>query len=199
MFPPITSYFPNLPAPVHPVATASVAVAPVDPTAEAARRAEIATNAFAWHKQQADAGSAYAQYQMGMHYLNGDIVPKDLAIAREWFLKSAKQGNDDAYEKLKSLDFPETVRAADGRVLQSTSAHADFMTQSGHPKGNPGFVIDYKTAIAAGGSDAPENMQWVILGDARKAEKWEELSAASTVASAAPKSSAESESVSAAR
>jgi TPR repeat protein len=173
MFPSVTSYYPKMAT--TPAAAAPVAAAPVDPEVAAARKATNAANALAWHKEQAEAGSAYGQFQMGLHYLNGDGVPKDLGIARGWFLKSAKQGNDDAYEKLKNLDFPETVNAADGRVIQSNSAHTDFMAQTGHPKGNPGFVIDYKTPVAAGGSDAPNNMQWAILSDARKTEKWDEL------------------------
>jgi TPR repeat protein len=191
MFPSVTSYYPKVATPTQPAtAVAPVAAAPVDPEVEAARKSTNAAKALAWQKEQAEAGSAYGQFQMGMHYMNGDGVTKDLGIARGWFLKSAKQGNDDAYEKLKNLDFPETVHAADGRVIQSNSARTDFMAQTGHPKGNPGFVIDYKTPIVGGGSDAPDNMQWAILADARKAEKWDELEPQAvdpaTVANTAP-------------
>jgi hypothetical protein len=204
MFPSVTSYYPKMATPTQPgTAVAPVAAAPVDPEVEAARKATNSAKALAWQKEQAEAGSAYGQFQMGMHYMNGDGVSKDLGIARGWFLKSARQGNDDAYEKLKNLDFPETVHASDGRVIQSNSAHTDFMAQTGHPKGNPGFVINYKTPIATGGADTPDNMQWAILGDARKSEKWDELEPQAvdpaTVASTEPaKSSSDSSADSAA-
>jgi Sel1 repeat len=177
LFPPITSYYPPLPYPLTNKTHVAAAAAPLDPEAEAKRKAELAARTLTWHREQAEQGSAYGQYQMGMHYLNGDGVPKDLQRARDWFLKSAKQGNDDAYQKLKNLDYPSTVQGADGQVLQSASAHTEFMTQSGYAKGRLGYVIDHKTPISAGGSDTPDNLQWAKIADARKNEKWDDLEA----------------------
>lgn len=40
---------------------------------------------------------------MGLHYLNGDGVPKDVEKARDMFSKAASQGNTDASAELAKL------------------------------------------------------------------------------------------------
>lgn len=42
--------------------------------------------------EQAEAGDAQSQYQVGLAYLYGTDVPKDYAKAAEWFSKSNEQG-----------------------------------------------------------------------------------------------------------
>ena len=37
----------------------------------------------------------------------------------------------------------------------------------------PGYVIDHIKALACGGADAPENMQWQTVEDAKAKDKWE--------------------------
>lgn len=37
----------------------------------------------------------------------------------------------------------------------------------------PGYVIDHIKALACGGADAPENMQWQTREDAKAKDKWE--------------------------
>jgi len=36
-----------------------------------------------------------------------------------------------------------------------------------------GYVIDHIKALACGGADAPENMQWQTAEDAKSKDKWE--------------------------
>jgi hypothetical protein len=163
--PPLTNYFP--PVPVLPVAVSPS----LTPEQQAARKAETAAKVLAWHQEQAANGSAYAQYQMGLHYLNGEGVEKNVAIAMEWFLKSARQGNDEAYEKLKNVDYAE---APDGSG-ENPTARKDFMKQSGHPERRPGYVIEYNIPLADEGRYSADNMNWVKIEDARKTEKWDEL------------------------
>jgi hypothetical protein len=163
---PLTNYFP--PVPPLPVTVAR----PLTPEQEAAKKAETAAKVLAWHQEQANNGSPYAQYQMGLHYLNGEGVEKNTATAREWFLKSARQGNDEAYEKFKNLDYAE---APDGSGDNPT-ARKDFMKQSGHPDGRPGYVIEFNVPLESGGRYSADNMNWVKIEDARKNEKWDELS-----------------------
>lgn len=54
--------------------------------------------------QQAEKGSGYAQYQMGLRYLQGRGVVLDAAKGREWLEKAAQNGNADAERKLKALN-----------------------------------------------------------------------------------------------
>ena len=54
-----------------------------------------------------------------------------------------------------------------GRFIRSSSARARFMRQSGYARGRPGYVVDHIIALACGGSDSPENMQWQTIAEAR--------------------------------
>ena len=58
-----------------------------------------------WQMDRAEKGSDPAQYSLGMRYLEGKGVPKDLKKARKWLTESAKQGNADAKKAL--ADHPE--------------------------------------------------------------------------------------------
>ncbi len=37
----------------------------------------------------------------------------------------------------------------------------------------PGYVIDHIKALACGGTDAPENMQWQSIAEGKAKDKWE--------------------------
>ena len=58
-----------------------------------------------YQKQRAEEGSATSQYDLGMRYLKGDGLEKDLKLARTWLSKSAEGGNNQAKEKLLELDI----------------------------------------------------------------------------------------------
>ncbi len=58
---------------------------------------------LAFHQELADKGDPYGEYKMGMHYLNGEGVPKDLEKARDMFSKASAQGNKDAATELSNL------------------------------------------------------------------------------------------------
>ena len=47
---------------------------------------------FAETKKNADAGKAYAQYNLGLIYAQGEGVPKNDAEAVKWYRKAAEQG-----------------------------------------------------------------------------------------------------------
>lgn len=83
------------------------ALTPVE--AEAAKNAaekkkqQTMAATFTFHKSLADKGDARGQYCMGLHYLKGEGVDPDRATAKDYFEKSAAQGNDDAKEELAKL------------------------------------------------------------------------------------------------
>ena len=68
---------------------------------------------------------------------------------------------------------------ADARIKRDHKAVAEFKRSNpcpstGKPRGAcPGWVVDHRTALACGGSDAPANMQWQTVADAKAKDKWE--------------------------
>lgn len=52
-------------------------------------------------RKMAEAGNVKAQFHLGNCYYEGKGVTKDLAKAKEWWMKAAKQGNQSAKENLK--------------------------------------------------------------------------------------------------
>jgi TPR repeat protein len=57
-----------------------------------------------WQMERAEKGSDPAQYALGMRYLNGDGVEKDLEKAKKWLSEAAKNGNADARKKLPEIE-----------------------------------------------------------------------------------------------
>lgn len=68
---------------------------------------------------------------------------------------------------------------AEARIKRSQSAKIEFKHQhpcpaNGARKGPcKGYVIDHKIALACGGPDRPENMQWQTVAEGKKKDKWE--------------------------
>ena len=71
------------------------------------------------------------------------------------------------------------VSDADARIKRSTKAkHAFEKTtpcpSTGQQKGScPGYIIDHIIPLACGGADAPSNMQWQTIQDAKTKDNWE--------------------------
>jgi len=83
--------------------TALRKTSPAKQTAEETER-----KVLEFQKQQAEKGSGYAQYEMGLRYLEGRGVEQDTAKGREWLEKAAQNGNSDAQRKLKALEATAT-------------------------------------------------------------------------------------------
>jgi hypothetical protein len=70
-------------------------------------------------------------------------------------------------------------RGADGHEHRSTSAKDHFKKEhpcpsTGATSGScPGYVIDHIVPLKRGGPDAPINMQWQTIEDAKAKDKWE--------------------------
>jgi len=67
------------------------------------KKAEAEVAKLKFDQDQAEDGKDLYQYRLGMRYLKGEGVEKDLAKAREWLKKSADQGNQDAAKQLAKL------------------------------------------------------------------------------------------------
>lgn len=81
------------------------------------------------------------------------------------------------------------IRAALMACLVATSAHAEYHRSKAalrtfvnleacpatgqHRLLCPGYVIDHIKALACGGADAPENMQWQTVAEGKAKDRWE--------------------------
>jgi len=94
-------------------------------------------------------GDAFAQYNLGMMYENGEGVPQDYKTAVKWYKLAAEQGNADAQRNLRILQKKVTEqiqrkklheRAEQGDVF--FQYNLGFMYSNGK-----GVLQDYKTAL----------------------------------------------------
>ena len=56
---------------------------------------------------------------------------------------------------------------------RSRTAKDEFLRRTGHPHGWPGHVVDHVVPLACGGADAPSNMQWQTVEEAKAKDKVE--------------------------
>jgi hypothetical protein len=83
------------------------------------------------------------------------------------------------YTLILALMLGLACQAADARTKRSQSAIVEFKLQqpcpaTGAHKGPcKGYVIDHIKPLACGGADAPGNMQWQTVADAKAKDKWE--------------------------
>jgi uncharacterized membrane protein len=89
-------------APAQPAVT--VVPAPVDPEKEKAKQAEALKKTIEFQKKRAEEGSPSAQYELGLRYLKGDGLEKDVEAGRKWLEKSAQQDYSLAKKKLEELN-----------------------------------------------------------------------------------------------
>lgn len=64
-------------------------------------------------------------------------------------------------------------RDQNGHTKRSQAAKGAFMRMTGYPHGRPGYVVDHIVALKHGGADAPSNMQWQTVDEAKAKDKWE--------------------------
>lgn len=56
---------------------------------------------------------------------------------------------------------------------RSHAAVHRFMVASGYPHGRPGYVVDHKIPLCAGGPDTPANMQWQTVAESYRKDAYE--------------------------
>lgn len=94
--------------PPGPTVTPAPTPAPTASAAEAAKATSVkeatTQRTIEFQKKRALAGSASAQYALGLRYVEGDGVQKDLAEACKWLRAAAKQDFTWAKRKLVELE-----------------------------------------------------------------------------------------------
>ena len=79
-------------------------------------------------------------------------------------------------KKESTVSQPAAVaRDERGRIQRSAAARHSFARRTGYPNGRPGYVIDHIVPLACGGADAPSNMQWQSVAEAKAKDKVERV------------------------
>jgi hypothetical protein len=60
-----------------------------------------------------------------------------------------------------------------GTVGSSVRARHSFARQTGYPNGRPGWIVYHVVPLAYGGADAPSNMAWQTIAEAKAKDKVE--------------------------
>ena len=89
--------------------------------------------------------------------------------------KTAKSGDPKPAPRAKAATSGAVARTANGKIARSEAAKHQFEQQTGFPKGRPGYVVDHIKPLACGGADAPSNMQWQTIADAKAKDKFERV------------------------
>ncbi len=67
-------------------------------------KAEALRKTIEFQKARAAEGSSSAQYDLGIRYLNGDGLEKNLELAKKWLQRAADQDNTQAKQQLQLLN-----------------------------------------------------------------------------------------------
>lgn len=105
-----------------------------------------------WVTQQPSRANAYS-YQDGMPNPNAEVHSPE---------------SDQDYGSSSGVQ-----RDQNGHIKRSQAAKGAFMRMTGYPHGRPGYVVDHIVALKHGGADAPSNMQWQTVEEAKAKDKWE--------------------------
>ncbi len=85
----------------------AVATVPSGPTCQTSVAAAQWNTAFPLCQQEANGGSAVAQYETGRMYEAGRGVKKSMSQAKSWYAKAAAQGHADAKRRLDAIELEE--------------------------------------------------------------------------------------------
>lgn len=125
-------------------------------------------DAVALFKQAAEKGNSSAAYNLGLIYLQGQVAPKEPAIAAEWFKRAAQKDQPDALYALATLyrdgngvskNLNEMVRLLEqadavGNAVATTEYAIAVFNGNGVPKDEERAARLFKKAALAGNAIA---------------------------------------------
>jgi len=109
----------------------------------------------------------------GRSYATPTPRPRSYAAPRARRVPSARP-----YRAPSARSHPRASPNSRGRIPRSREARDQFLRRSGYPHGRPGYVVDHIVPLCAGGADAPSNMQWQTVEDAKVKDRQERATCA---------------------
>ena len=100
-------------------------------------------NAVDFFRRAAEKGSSRAAYNLGLAYLQGQVAPKEPALAAEWFEKAADRAQPDALYALATL-------YRDGNGVARDPIEAARLLQRASELGNPVATTEFGIAVFNG-------------------------------------------------
>lgn len=100
---PVPTPAPAPPAPPIPTQRPPQTVPTAAPEKTKEQKEETLRKTIEFQKKRAEAGAPSAQYDLGVRYLEGDGVKKNLELAQKWLNAAATNGNSQAIKKLEAL------------------------------------------------------------------------------------------------
>ena len=144
------------------VLAAPVWAGPLEDAFAAYEDADYATALRLW-RPLAKQDSAYAQFGLGVLYLNGQGVPQNLTKAAHWVRKAAEQGHADAQEMLGAMSY-------DGWGVAQSFAEAVRWYRMAAEQGHTNAQFNLGIIFQKAGRGVPQ--------DYVQAHKWYTLAAA---------------------
>lgn len=103
---------------------------------------------FYWWQKLADSGSALGQFNLGLHYVKGCGVKRDLDEAAKWMEKAAESGDEDAPNAMQLYrEAAENLKKAKAGDAAAQATMARFYTNIAGTLNEYGSKEDYKEAF----------------------------------------------------
>jgi hypothetical protein len=101
------------------------------------------------------------------------LCVSQLSFARRGSYSGSRSSHRSYHSPTYRSHSNRAISSRHGRIHRSAAAKREFMKQTGHPHGWSGHVVDHVVPLACGGADAPSNMQWQTVEEAKAKDKWE--------------------------
>ena len=103
---------------------------------------------FYWWQKLADSGSALGQFNLGLHYVKGCGIKRDLDEAAKWMEKAAESGDEDAPNAMQLYrEAVENLKKAKAGDAAAQATMARFYTNIAGTLNEYGSKEDYKEAF----------------------------------------------------
>ena len=113
------------------------------------------------------------------------VLAACIAVAPPLLAKGSSHGSAHPYSSRSpggsshSQAVPGVKRDSSGKIARSPQAKHDFQKSNpcpstGKSSGScPGYVINHVNPLKRGGADAPSNLQWQTIEQAKHKDRWE--------------------------
>jgi hypothetical protein len=100
---------------------------------------------------------------------------KDGTVVQGYDRSAPGTNGHSSKASVRSSTTAPALRDSNGKIKRSAAAKEVFERETGYPHGRKGLVVDHIVPLACGGADAPSNMQWQTVAEAKAKDKAERI------------------------